>query len=136
MNRPVALARLYADAFAADPGLTEDLAAGHRYHAARAAALAGCGRSEDASGLGEAEGKRWRKQARQWLRADLTAWTQALSAPAASELQRTLAGWRDDPDLAGLRERGALERLSAEERDEWLALWTEVEALLSRTASP
>jgi serine/threonine-protein kinase len=51
-NRPLALARLYADAFAADPGLTEDLAAGHRYRAARAAALAGCGRGEDAPGLG------------------------------------------------------------------------------------
>jgi hypothetical protein len=43
--------------------------------------------------------------------------------------------WRYDTDLAGLREPGALEKLSAEEREEWLALWREVEALLSRTAS-
>ena len=45
-------------------------------------------------------------------------------------------GWRYDPDLAGLRDRIALEKLPAEEREEWLALWKEVEALLSRTASP
>jgi serine/threonine-protein kinase len=136
-NRPLALARRYAEAFAADPGLTEGLAASHRYRAARAAALAGCGRGEDAPGLGEAEAKRWREQARQWLRADLTAWNQALaSAPAASELRRTLEGWRYDLDLAGLRDPIALEKLPAEEREEWLALWKEVEALLSRTASP
>jgi serine/threonine-protein kinase len=135
-NRPLALARLYAAAFAADPGLTEDLAAGHRYRAAGAAVLAGCGRGEDAPGLGEAEGKRWRDQARHWLRADLAAWDQALSsAPASGELRRTLAAWRDDPDLVGVREPGALAKLSDEERKEWLALWREVEALLSRTAS-
>jgi hypothetical protein len=39
------------------------------------------------------------------------------------------------PDLVGVREPGALEKLSDEERKEWLALWREVEALLSRTAS-
>jgi len=134
-NRPLALARLYADAFAADAGLSEDLAVGHRYRAARAAALAGCGRGEDAPGLGEAEGKRWRDQARHWLRADLTAWDQALSsAPAAGEPRQILTNWRDDPDLAGLRDSRALEKLSAEERKEWLALWREVDVLLSRTA--
>jgi serine/threonine-protein kinase len=136
-NRPLALARRFADAFAADPDLTESLAAGHRYRAARVAALAGCGRGEDAPGLGEEEAKRWRGHARQWLRADLTAWNQALaSASAASELWRTLKGWRYDTDLAGLRDPIALEKLPAEERKEWLALWKEVEALLSRTASP
>jgi serine/threonine-protein kinase len=135
-NRPRALARLYADAFAADPGLAEDLAAGHRYRAARAAALAGCGRGADAAGLGEAEAKRWRDQARRWLRADLTAWDKAsASAPTTRQLRQTLTGWRDDPDLADLRQLGALAKLSAEERKEWLALWGEVEALLSRPAS-
>ena len=44
-------------------------------------------------------------------------------------------GWRYDTDLAGLREPVALEKLSAEERKKWLALWSEVGALLSRTAS-
>src|SRR5262249_22499091 len=51
-NRTQAMARLYADAFAADPGLAEDLGAGHRYKAARAAAQAGCGRGVGAGGGG------------------------------------------------------------------------------------
>ena len=41
-DRTVALARLYADAFSADPSLTET-SRGHRYSAARAAARAGAG---------------------------------------------------------------------------------------------
>jgi tetratricopeptide (TPR) repeat protein len=133
----LALARCYTDAFAADPSLTEDLAAGHRYRAARAAAQAGCGRGEDAPRPREAEGKRWRDQARRWLRADLTAWNRAFeSGPAARELRQTLTGWRCDPDLAGLRDTVALEKVPAEERKEWLALWREVVALLRRAASP
>ena len=39
----VAMARLYAAAFADDPGLADDLQAGRRYSAACSAALAGCG---------------------------------------------------------------------------------------------
>jgi serine/threonine-protein kinase len=66
-NRTRAMARLYADAFAAAPSLADDLAAGHRYNAARAAAHAGCGQGADATGLGEEEKARWREQARQWL---------------------------------------------------------------------
>src|SRR5262249_43775850 len=86
-SRPLALARLYLDAFSADPLLTHDLSAGHRYRAACAAALAGCARGEDALSLGEAEGKRWREQAQRWLRADVAAWKKTLSsAPTASKL--------------------------------------------------
>ena len=77
-NRPLALARLYAAAFAADPGLTKDLAAGHRYRAARVAAQAGCGQGADATDLGKKRA-RWRAQARQWLRADLTARARAFN---------------------------------------------------------
>jgi hypothetical protein len=41
-----------------------------------------------------------------------------------------------DPDLARVRESGALDRLSAAERDEWRALWKEVGALRKRATSP
>jgi len=137
-NRTRTSARLYADAFAAAPPLADDVWAGHRYNAARAATLAGCGRGEDATGLGEAEGKRWRDQARQWLRADVSAWGKAWdSAPAArARVWLMLTQWRSDPDLAGLRDLGALEKLSAEEREEWFAVWKEVDVLLKRTTSP
>ena len=67
-KRTRAMARLYADAFAANQPLADDLGAGHRYNAARAAALADCGHGEDAKDLEGGERKRWRDQARQWLR--------------------------------------------------------------------
>ena len=44
-------AGLYADAFAADPKLADDLQAGHRYNAACFAALAAAGQGEDAAKL-------------------------------------------------------------------------------------
>jgi hypothetical protein len=40
--------------------------------------------------------------------------------------------WQTDSHLAGLREPGALEKLSPDERKECLALWQEVAALLGR----
>src|SRR5262249_42376836 len=66
-----ASARLYADALAADPQLADDPYVSHRHNAGRAAALAGCGRGEDAANLSEVERTRWRAQARAWLRDDL-----------------------------------------------------------------
>jgi serine/threonine-protein kinase len=44
-----------------------------------------------------------------------------------------LTHWQVDPDLAGLREPRALDKLSADEREECLALWKEVGAVLNRT---
>src|SRR5262249_20895683 len=77
-NRCLALARFSAAAFAAAPSLAEYFRAGRRFSAARAAALVGSARGEDVAGVGEPERARWRQQARQWLRADLAAWNQAL----------------------------------------------------------
>jgi serine/threonine-protein kinase len=133
-DRTHALARLYAGAFAADPPLANDSVAGHRFRAARAAARAGCGRGTDVAGLGGEERRRWREQARRWLREDLTAWEQALGGPAADRLRaaQTLTRWRADPDLAGLRAPSELAKLSADERKDSVALWAEVDDLLSR----
>jgi serine/threonine-protein kinase len=135
-NRTRAMARLYADAFAAAPALADDLGAGHRYNAARAAALAGCGHGADAPGLGEGEGKRWRDQARQWLRAELAARARALDAdPTAARwgVREALTRWRKEPDLACVRDPAELDRLAADERKEYLALWADVAAVLART---
>jgi serine/threonine protein kinase/Flp pilus assembly protein TadD len=62
-----AAVRFYAAAFAAGPP-------DHRYNAACAAALPGCGQGEDSQALGEPERARLRRQALDWLRADLAAW--------------------------------------------------------------
>jgi hypothetical protein len=47
-KRYAVAARLFADAFAADPSPADDLSAGHRYNAACCAALATAGRGTDA----------------------------------------------------------------------------------------
>ena len=135
-NRFHESARLYADAFGADQKLMQDLGAAHRYNAARLAALAGCGHGKDAPGLGEAEGKRGRDQARQWLRAELAARIRDLdTTPTAARLgvRRALTSWQKEPDLACVRDPGELEKLPAGEREECLALWAEVAAELART---
>jgi serine/threonine-protein kinase len=135
-NRTRALARLYADAFAAAASLAEDLGAGHRYNAARAAAQVGCGHGADATSLGEEERARWRQEARQWLRADLAARARAIDtgSPATRGANRlALTRWRNEPDLAGVRDPGELNKLAADERKECLALWADVAAVLART---
>jgi serine/threonine-protein kinase len=113
----------------------EELAAGCRYPAARSAALAGCGLGEGGARLSAAERTRWRKQARAWLRADLAVWARALdSGPRAARIRvtRLLSHWQADPDLAGLRDRSVLDKWSADERKDCLALWNEVDILLKR----
>jgi serine/threonine-protein kinase len=156
-----AATRLFADAFAADPGLAEELikdcldraARGDeqpigrleelntecRYPAARSAALAGCGLGADASQLSEADRTRFRNQAREWLKSDLAVWAKALDGSSRAtrvRAKKMLTQWRADPDLAGLREPSGLEKLTADEREECLALWNEVDTLLSRTIGP
>jgi serine/threonine-protein kinase len=135
-NLNLASARLYADAFAADPKLADDPDVSHRYNAACAAALVGCGGGADGGALSQAQRARWRKQARAWLQAELAAWAKKLDRSTAANhvlVRKTLTHWQIDPDLAGLREPRALQELSADERRECLALWNEVGAMLNRT---
>jgi serine/threonine-protein kinase len=152
-----ASAGLFADAFAADPGLadllnqeclgralqgaegppdpTEAFKAACRYRAASCSALAGCGLGKDGYKLSEAERTHWRKQARAWLQADLVEWTKMLDSdsPVAQNVaKRMLTNWEADPDLAGLRELRALDELSPDERKDCLALWQAVASPLKR----
>ena len=134
-GRFAAAARLYADAFAASPPPPDDPGTTHRYTAACAAALAGCGRGEDGATLGEADRARWRGQAREWLRADLAGWARTLeSGPESDRLlvRRRLAHLWADPDLAVLFDHDALDRLPPAERQECRTLWGEVDALILR----
>jgi serine/threonine-protein kinase len=135
-NRTCASARLYVDAFAADATLADDPRFDHRHNAARSAARAGYGQGEDATGLNETEKKRWRDQARNWLQADLAARVHAFDADptaARSGVRKALTRWREDPELACLRDPGELEKLREDERKEYVAFWTEVAAVLART---
>jgi serine/threonine-protein kinase len=135
-NRTCAAARLYAEAFAADATLSDDPRFCHRHNAARAAALAGCGRGEDAAGLGAAQKKRWRDQAREWLQADLARLVRAYDANptnARASVRKALTIWLDDPGLWCVRTASELDKLSLDERKKYLALWAEATAVLART---
>jgi tetratricopeptide (TPR) repeat protein len=61
----------YEKAFAGQSSLAADLEKGHRYEAACAAALVGVGQAKDAAKLDAPQRTRWRKQALDWLCADL-----------------------------------------------------------------
>jgi tetratricopeptide (TPR) repeat protein len=137
LNR--AAGRFYEEAFTAQPGLAEDPRGGHRYDAACAVALAGCGQGKDAADLDDAERARWRRQALEWLRLDLAWWGKALDGGKAQS--RALVGskmqhWRSDGDFAGVCGNDALARIPAEERKEWESFWAEVDALIRRASEP
>jgi hypothetical protein len=108
---------------------------GHRFNAARAAALAGSGHGDDVARLEKPELAGLRKQARDWLRLDLAAWAQKVDNGTEADrihARKTLAPWQDDRDLAGLRDADALEKLPQSERQECQALWQEIGDLLRR----
>jgi tetratricopeptide (TPR) repeat protein len=133
-QRYVAAQRFFSEAFAADQQLAEALNAHHRYNAACAAALAGCGQGKDAAGVSEKERARLRQQALDWLRADLAAWSGLLQKEpekARSVIIKQLRRWQADTDFACLR-GDALARLPAAERQAWQELWADVADTLAR----
>jgi tetratricopeptide (TPR) repeat protein len=133
-----AAARLYAVALAVDPKLAKDLRAGHRYNAACAAALAGDVSRKTAKHDDE-DHARWRKQARDWLRADLAAYGKLRDGGREEDrvwvLQR-LQHWLRNGDLTSLRDRAAVVKLPANEQAACRLLWVEVTALYGRLIMP
>jgi serine/threonine-protein kinase len=127
--------RFYREAFHDKPQLADDLDAQHRYNAACAAALAGCGQGKDADKLDTKERARLRQQALDWLRAELTAYRQLMEQnadKAGPEIAQRMQHWLQDTDFAGVRGPDALARLPEAERPPWQNLWEEVEALRMR----
>jgi serine/threonine-protein kinase len=149
-------ARLYADAFADDPHLADEMnrdclsrirareAPGDRanifntpcrYLAARCAALAGQGQGADGESLDDAERRKWRRQARDWLFADLPTWETMLAGDSGVDrdfARQILSRWQTDPELAGLRDQTELNELETAEREECRALWNRVNEVLNR----
>jgi hypothetical protein len=96
------------------------------HYVACAAALADFG--QDANRLCDKERARLRKQALDWLRADLAAWRCLLEkGPAQNRpaIAQQLAHWLEDTDLSGVRGPEA-------ERGDWQRLWADVAATLAR----
>jgi len=134
-KRHYAAARFFTDVFVLEPKRADDLEALHRYHAACAAALAAAGKGEDAGKLDDKEWIRLRKQALDWLRADLEAYTRlAEKADAREAVRQRLTYWLKDTDLASVRDEKALAALPEAQRNEWQKLWADVAALLKQTS--
>ena len=76
---------------------------------------------------------RLRQQARELLRAEVAAQVQRLSSASPAEAaaaRQVLEGLRGLPVLAGVHDPAALADLPEPEKQEWQALWKEVEVLL------
>jgi hypothetical protein len=134
-GRYAAAARWYAEAITAHPQLLAGPSTSHRYHAAGAAALAGCGQGRDAAGLDKETRAGFRRQALGWLRADLEA-RRRLPEQDPENARQTVANdmqdWLWDTHFAGVRGPDALARLPAAERQAWLKLWTDIADALAR----
>ncbi len=128
-RRYVTGARLYADAFAADPKLGDELKTEHRYDAACYAALAAAGQGIGADKLDGKEQSQLRQQALAWLRADLEQWSKRVEGGKPEDRHDAWAAlehWQGDTDLAGVRDTKALQELTAQEQEAWRKLWADV----------
>jgi hypothetical protein len=107
----------------------------HRYNAARTAALAGCGMGKDAGTLDDAERVRLRRQALDWLGAELESWSRSLEKEPAKfrpSCDGILQYWLGDADFAGVHGPEALSKLPEAERRLWQEFWNGVGDLLKR----
>jgi Tfp pilus assembly protein PilF len=131
-GRPAAAARAYAAAFAAGG---PELARPHRFHAASAAARAGCGLGKDAP-TDDAARAALRAQALGWLREAAASWRRRIAEgpEEAAKARVTLRRWRTYEPLP-LRRPETLALLPAAERAAWEALWADVNDLI-RLAGP
>src|SRR5262249_31206140 len=97
--------RLYSTTIADKPQAADDVNAWHRYNAACSAALAGCYQGADADKLTN-ECAHLRRQALDWLRADLKAYRHMLEKSAGKAgpmIAQRMQHWLQDADFAGVR---------------------------------
>ena len=134
-KRCATAARCYASAFSAEPKFAEQLDAALRYNAACSAARAAAGQSEDAANLDDKERTRLRRQALDWLRADLALRTKQVGSDKPADRaagQQALRHWQQDAGLAGIRDAAALAKLPADAQKAFSKLWADVAAVLKK----
>jgi tetratricopeptide (TPR) repeat protein len=123
------------DVMCEQPDLAEQPRNQWRYHFRYNAA---CSALRCAEGLGveappEAERPEYRKQALEFLTADLAA-ARTLFATNTALVHRYMKHWFEDQDLASVRGPEALSQLPPDECDAWTTLWAEVAALRDQAA--
>lgn len=137
MRRYDLASRLCVEGLAASPEMAADLVQNNRYKAAGCAALAGY--ETEKSDVPPDERARWRKQAREWLLADIAGWYKQLEQNDPSIRGVALArfqSWRTNRNLASIRDADCLSTLSSAEWADCLAIWKKVDALLDRIGGP
>ena len=132
-------ATFWQHALADDDCATRPAVMVQRYDAACAAALAGCGQGLDDPLLDSAAQAAWRREAIEWLRANLAAIEAELptaDAAGRAAIVQTLAHWQSDRDLAGLRNEPALANLADADQAACRPLWAAVAKLLAQANQP
>lgn len=127
-----AAARLSAEALAAKPAEADDAKSRERYKAACLAILAGCGEGKDNPAPDANTRANLRKQALDWLRADLQRNASLLDGADSSvrkEVADRLAEWQKNPNLSGVREESRLTQFPREEREVWKKFWSDADGL-------
>ena len=130
--------RLYAEALANDPRLAVDRRAQYAYNAACAAALAASGQGKDDPPADDAAKAKLRKQAREWLQAELSAWAKVIETGTAemkAKVAPALQHWKEDTDLICIRDEKERAKLPDEERTALKTLWNDVDQVLIKTAA-
>ena len=129
-QRYAAAVRFYESGFA----LEADAGAGVRAEAARCAALAGASRGSDCACVGSGSG-RPRRQALEWLQADLALWRKAAEGKYTDRraaVRQALNEWRTHDALIGVRDAAELAKLPEAERAAWEQFWADTAAALGR----
>jgi serine/threonine protein kinase/tetratricopeptide (TPR) repeat protein len=135
-GEPLAALDLLRRGTQANPGWLGNPTNGIRYNLACFACLAAAGRGADAPP--PAERPALRKEALDWLIADLAAWRKQLAADPAKYralVHGTMFHWLTDADLESVRAQVELEKLPPQEQDVWAKLWAEVRELRAATAA-
>jgi hypothetical protein len=139
LTRHAAAAQFWHEALELEKRLADDRRAQHRYNAACAAALAGCGQGKDDPRPSDDQKANLCRQALDWLSAELGTWAKLLAT--ANNQQRggiveILKHWQHDRDLSGIRDDAELAKLPEAERAAFRKLWADVDELLKKASRP
>jgi len=130
-----AAARMFTEAFKADPALAGDREGSHRYNAACNAALAARGKGQDDPAPDQDARLSLLSLAMGWLEEERAAWETRLAGGSASDrtrLVRILNHWKHDPDLAGLRDAALVKTLPASHQNACVVFWAKIDGMLGR----